>query len=231
MLKGLKEVDASLQAKHIPFYLLQGQAASTVPALAAELDACAVVTDFSPLREPLAAAQAVGAALDGTWPVLQVRCGVSLVVVGVGCVIYVYGPGGGAFPQFIDRPIPPMHTQNQVDAHNVVPVWEASPKQEVGARTLRKRIHDRFPEYFVRCGLFTFSMRCLILCVSIDSGVCSVRQAPKPAWCLTPMHPHPHPQPNHQPTASPRRAWLATTPARPGRCSLSARPPTTGTGP
>lgn len=35
----------------------------------------------------------------------------------------------------------------QVDAHNVVPVWVASPKQEVGARTLRKKINDLKPTY------------------------------------------------------------------------------------
>jgi len=35
----------------------------------------------------------------------------------------------------------------QVDAHNVVPVWVASDHQEVGARTLRKPIQSRLPEY------------------------------------------------------------------------------------
>ncbi|KAL7538739.1 hypothetical protein ACHAWF_006192 [Thalassiosira exigua] len=35
----------------------------------------------------------------------------------------------------------------QVDAHNVVPVWSASPKREVGARTLRPKIHKVFGEY------------------------------------------------------------------------------------
>eukprot|EP00971_Amphidinium_carterae_P034993 689030-Amphidinium_carterae.1 len=35
----------------------------------------------------------------------------------------------------------------QVDAHNVVPVWEASEKQEVGARTIRKKIMGRFREF------------------------------------------------------------------------------------
>ena len=35
----------------------------------------------------------------------------------------------------------------EVDAHNVVPVWVASDKQEVGARTLRRKITDRLPEY------------------------------------------------------------------------------------
>jgi len=35
----------------------------------------------------------------------------------------------------------------QVDAHNIVPVWMASPKREVGARTLRPKIHKVFGEY------------------------------------------------------------------------------------
>jgi len=33
----------------------------------------------------------------------------------------------------------------QVDAHNIVPVWVASDKQEVGARTIRKKITDKLP--------------------------------------------------------------------------------------
>ena len=35
----------------------------------------------------------------------------------------------------------------QVDAHNIVPVWVASPKREVGARTLRPKIHNVFGGY------------------------------------------------------------------------------------
>lgn len=34
-----------------------------------------------------------------------------------------------------------------VDTHNIVPCWVASPKQEVGARTLRPKIHALLPEY------------------------------------------------------------------------------------
>jgi deoxyribodipyrimidine photo-lyase len=34
----------------------------------------------------------------------------------------------------------------QVDAHNVVPVWYASPKREVGARTLRPKLHKLVDE-------------------------------------------------------------------------------------
>ncbi|KAG2489952.1 hypothetical protein HYH03_011582 [Edaphochlamys debaryana] len=38
----------------------------------------------------------------------------------------------------------PFH---EVDAHNVVPVWVASDKREVGARTLRPKIHKALPEF------------------------------------------------------------------------------------
>jgi len=36
-----------------------------------------------------------------------------------------------------------------VDAHNVVPVWEASDKKEVGARTLRARLQRQFGAFLV----------------------------------------------------------------------------------
>lgn len=36
---------------------------------------------------------------------------------------------------------------HEVDAHNVVPVWVASEKQEVGARTLRPKINKLLPKY------------------------------------------------------------------------------------
>ena len=37
----------------------------------------------------------------------------------------------------------------QVDAHNIVPVWVASEKKEIGARTLRPKITNLFPKYLV----------------------------------------------------------------------------------
>ena len=40
----------------------------------------------------------------------------------------------------------PLH---EVDAHNVVPVWEASQKLEVGARTLRGKLAKLYPEFLV----------------------------------------------------------------------------------
>eukprot|EP01083_Nonionella_stella_P161923 530943_1 len=37
----------------------------------------------------------------------------------------------------------------QVDAHNVVPVWVASPKQEYAARTIRSKINKKLEQYLV----------------------------------------------------------------------------------
>jgi deoxyribodipyrimidine photo-lyase len=37
----------------------------------------------------------------------------------------------------------------EVDAHNIVPVWEASPKKEFAAHTLRPKINRLLPEYLV----------------------------------------------------------------------------------
>ena len=51
---------------------------------------------------------------------------------------------GCALLQTRDRLSIPMH---QVDAHNVVPVWEASDKKETAARTIRKKIHTKLPTY------------------------------------------------------------------------------------
>lgn len=38
----------------------------------------------------------------------------------------------------------------QVDAHNIVPVWVASDKQEYAARTIRPKIHKHLPEFLVK---------------------------------------------------------------------------------
>lgn len=35
----------------------------------------------------------------------------------------------------------------QVDAHNIVPCWEASPKLEYAARTIRRKIQEKLPLY------------------------------------------------------------------------------------
>ena len=48
------------------------------------------------------------------------------------------------WPQICEKIEIPFH---EVDAHNVVPVWEASQKREYGARTIRGKIHKHLPEY------------------------------------------------------------------------------------
>ena len=51
--------------------------------------------------------------------------------------------------------VPPLLDEEQipliqVDAHNVVPVWFASPKRQVGARTLRPKLNKLLPEFMTR---------------------------------------------------------------------------------
>ena len=53
MLQGLREVEQSLRALNIPFFLRQGDPGHEIPDLLSELDAGALVSDFSPLRQSL----------------------------------------------------------------------------------------------------------------------------------------------------------------------------------
>lgn len=50
MLRGLREVEESLRALRIPFRLLEGNPAETLPGFLREIDAAELVTDFDPLR-------------------------------------------------------------------------------------------------------------------------------------------------------------------------------------
>lgn len=77
MLRGLEEVEADLRALHIPFHLLTGQPAQTVPAFVEQQRVAALVTDFAPLRVPLGWTADVAEKLDklgggGGVPLLQV---------------------------------------------------------------------------------------------------------------------------------------------------------------
>lgn len=104
MLKGLKETEEALRGKGVPFYLLNGLPADTLPQYVRDMQPVAVVCDMSPLRVPMAWCTDVAKQL-------------------------------GDVPLY------------QVDAHNVVPVWVASDKQECGARTIRKKIQQKLPEF------------------------------------------------------------------------------------
>lgn len=96
---GLKEVAETLEEKHIPFFLFEGDGAHTAMAKWVQKEGIGgVVTDFYPLRLPRTWLKDITKALPKT----------------------------------------PIY---QVDAHNIVPCWVASAKQEFAARTIRPKIH------------------------------------------------------------------------------------------
>ena len=60
----------------------------------------------------------------------------------------------------------------QVDAHNIVPVWFASPKREVGARTLRPKINKLLPEFLTHFPEFQGNLKDCGIDKSIDWKSC-----------------------------------------------------------
>ncbi|XP_034412419.1 deoxyribodipyrimidine photo-lyase isoform X2 [Cyclopterus lumpus] len=105
MLKGLEEVATECKALNIQFHLLHGSAGDILPGFVSDRGLGAVVTDFTPLREPLQWLEDVKKTLPKDIPLIQ------------------------------------------VDAHNIVPCWVASPKLEYAARTIRGKITKLLPEF------------------------------------------------------------------------------------
>ncbi|KAM9322845.1 CPD photolyase [Pholidichthys leucotaenia] len=105
MLKGLEEVAKECKDLNIQFHLLHGAPGDVLPSLVSDHSFGAVVTDFSPLREPLQWLEDVKKKLPKGIPLIQ------------------------------------------VDAHNIVPCWVASPKLEYSARTIRGKITNLLPEF------------------------------------------------------------------------------------
>ncbi len=103
MLQGLRELEESLRALNIGFYLLAGEPGEQLVRFCKRQAAGALVCDFSPLR------------INRRWK--QEVAG----KVRVAC--------------------------HEVDAHNIVPCWHVSQKQEYAAYTLRPRIHRVLPEF------------------------------------------------------------------------------------
>ena len=108
MMAGLAELEQELRRLSIPFFLLQGDPARTVPDFAQRNAASLVVMDFSPMRIGQVWRKQLSEALRKQLP---------------GCSLA------------------------EVDAHNVVPCWVASDKKEYGARTIRRKINDKLPEF------------------------------------------------------------------------------------
>ncbi|XP_038574376.1 CPD photolyase isoform X2 [Micropterus salmoides] len=108
MLKGLEEVAEECKTLDIQFHLLHGSPGEVVPSFVSDCSLGAVVTDFSPLREPLQWLEDVKKMLPKDIPFIQ------------------------------------------VDAHNIVTCWEASPKLEYAARTIRGKINKLLPEFLTQ---------------------------------------------------------------------------------
>jgi deoxyribodipyrimidine photo-lyase len=103
MLRGLKEVENNLRAQNIPFLFLRGDPVKEVSSLLGEMDAGALVCDFSPLRQ------------SREWRSMLA--------------------GENKIPFY------------EVDAHNIIPCWLASPKQEWSAYSFRPKVHRLLVEF------------------------------------------------------------------------------------
>jgi deoxyribodipyrimidine photo-lyase len=103
LLRGLAETAAALEAKGVPFTLLEGDPVRVLPAFAHRVGAGALVADFDPLRVKRGWLSAVVESVRG-----------------------------------------PVH---EVDAHNVVPCWLASPKREFAARTFRPKLERALDDW------------------------------------------------------------------------------------
>ncbi|MDD4651562.1 MAG: deoxyribodipyrimidine photo-lyase [Methanothrix sp.] len=103
MLQGLSEVADDLSARNIPFILLRGDPREEISRLIEEQDACALVCDFSPLRDSLECKSHVAQIIE----------------------IAFY----------------------EVDAHNIIPCWLASQKQEWAAYSFRPKVHRLLFEF------------------------------------------------------------------------------------
>ena len=76
----------------------------------------------------------------------------------------------------------PFH---EVDAHNVVPVWEASEKRETGARTIRTKIHKRLPEFLQVTGARLHVCRAAPCCHAED---CTRLKPLRPCCAVLQLH-------------------------------------------
>jgi deoxyribodipyrimidine photo-lyase len=103
MLAGLREVEATLREKNIPFHLVCGPPEQMIPRFVSEHKLGLLVTDFDPLS------------IKRNWKET------------VSGNIHI-----------------PFH---EVDAHNIVPCWIASPKREFAARTFRPKLRHALAEF------------------------------------------------------------------------------------
>jgi len=103
MIKGLAEIEKTLNRYKIPFYMSSGAPSENIPDFIEKHKASILVTDYSPLK------------INKNWK-KEISARIDI----------------------------PMY---EVDAHNIVPVWIASQKQEFAAYTIRPKINRLLPEF------------------------------------------------------------------------------------
>ena len=103
MLRGLEEVEESLQKINIPFYLTTGDPSEEISEFIEETKAGVLVSDFNPIN--------------------IVRKWKSEINKKINIKFY------------------------EVDAHNIIPCWAASPKQEYAAYTFRPKVNKALDQY------------------------------------------------------------------------------------
>ncbi|KAK6158046.1 hypothetical protein DH2020_005360 [Rehmannia glutinosa] len=136
MLRGLKKLHSDLQSTlDIPFYLFQAS-------LSFRLGCPAESGMVSRVLGILVEAH-FGEAVDSI-PSFLKECGASLLVTDFSPLREVR-----QWKEEICKRVNESVSIQEVDAHNVVPVWVASDKLEYGARTIRNKINKKLPEYLV----------------------------------------------------------------------------------
>lgn len=132
-------VKQECKALDIQFHLLHGSVGEVLPGFVSQRHLGAVVTDFSPLREPLKWLDDLKKQLPEDIPLIQVTAFVNCSLVRTdSCVSRCLDPTVLS---------PSSRCLMQVDAHNIVPCWVASPKLEYAARTIRGKITKQLPEF------------------------------------------------------------------------------------
>jgi len=135
MLRGLRETADVLEKKYnIPFLLLRGQPENTIPALVEQIKSPLLVCDFSPVR------------ISFDWKTkgsLYQRTNVDLTQLSTGILNALRSLT--VVVQLQSRGV--STAVHEVDAHNVVPAWCASVKQEYTAATIRPKITKQLPVF------------------------------------------------------------------------------------
>ncbi|MBN1299905.1 MAG: deoxyribodipyrimidine photo-lyase [Melioribacteraceae bacterium] len=103
MLKGLREVQNSLEQFNIPFKLLIGNPEEKIPNFVSELNAGMLISDFNPLK-----------IITGWKKKISSKVSIPFIT---------------------------------VDAHNIIPAWVVSEKEEFAAYTIRPKINRLVDEY------------------------------------------------------------------------------------